>query len=175
MQFPIFTDGSTIKGDGTEEHPLASSGSVPGGANTDVQFNDAGTLNGVAAFTFDKATGSLIVNPVGGSAPNADILLEAGTHLSNGIQVSGNGVGNGVGLTAGETGGTAGIEGDAGIILDLITSGSILLQSATPTTIVEVTFDNKLGFFGVAPIVRHATPVTLADVIALLQAYGLSL
>jgi len=32
----------------------------------------------------------------------------------------------------------------------------------------------ELGFFGVAPVVRQATPVTLGDVIALLQAYGLS-
>jgi hypothetical protein len=33
---------------------------------------------------------------------------------------------------------------------------------------------DQLAFFGVAPVVRQATPVTLADVIALLQAYGLS-
>ena len=32
----------------------------------------------------------------------------------------------------------------------------------------------QLAFFGVTPVVRQATPVTLADVIALLQAYGLS-
>lgn len=31
-----------------------------------------------------------------------------------------------------------------------------------------------LSFFGVAPAAQQATPVTLADVIALLQAYGLS-
>jgi len=32
----------------------------------------------------------------------------------------------------------------------------------------------QLGFFGVTPVVRQATPVTLGDVIALLQAYGLA-
>lgn len=33
---------------------------------------------------------------------------------------------------------------------------------------------STLGFFAVAPVVQQATPVTLGDVIALLQAYGLS-
>ena len=33
---------------------------------------------------------------------------------------------------------------------------------------------SQLGFFGVGPVPKQATPVTLADVIALLQAYGLS-
>jgi hypothetical protein len=32
----------------------------------------------------------------------------------------------------------------------------------------------RLGFFGHVPVVKQATPVTLADVIALLQAYGLA-
>ena len=38
-----------------------SSNAAPGGINTYVQFNDAGTLNGVAGLTFDKSTNSIAV------------------------------------------------------------------------------------------------------------------
>ena len=40
----------------------SSSGSIAGGANTTVQFNDQGTSNGVAGFTFDKNTTTLTVS-----------------------------------------------------------------------------------------------------------------
>jgi hypothetical protein len=38
-----------------------SSNAAPGGINTYVQFNDAGTLNGVAGFTFDKSSNSIAI------------------------------------------------------------------------------------------------------------------
>jgi hypothetical protein len=40
----------------------SGSGSVAGGSNTTVQFNDQGTSNGVAGFTFDKNTTTLTVS-----------------------------------------------------------------------------------------------------------------
>jgi hypothetical protein len=40
----------------------SGSGSVAGGTNTSVQFNDQGTSNGVAGFTFDKNTTTLTVS-----------------------------------------------------------------------------------------------------------------
>jgi hypothetical protein len=40
----------------------SGSGSIAGGANTTVQFNDQGTSNGVAGFTFDKNTTTLTVS-----------------------------------------------------------------------------------------------------------------
>ena len=40
----------------------SSSGSIAGGSNTTVQFNDQGTSNGVAGFTFDKNTTTLTVS-----------------------------------------------------------------------------------------------------------------
>lgn len=50
------------------------------------------------------------------------------------------------------------------------------LDRATHTWTHRLPFQtlDKIGFFGTAPIAQRATPVTLADVIALLQAYGLS-
>jgi hypothetical protein len=38
---------------------------------------------------------------------------------------------------------------------------------------VQTNAGGNLGFFAVGPVAQQATPVTLADVIALLQAYGL--
>ena len=38
-----------------------SSNATPGGINTYVQFNDAGTLNGVAGLTFDKSTNNIAI------------------------------------------------------------------------------------------------------------------
>jgi hypothetical protein len=40
--------------------------------------------------------------------------------------------------------------------------------------IIQAGTGDKLGFFAAAPVAQQATPTTLADVIALLQAYGLS-
>jgi hypothetical protein len=40
----------------------STSGSIAGGANTTVQFNDQGTSNGVAGFTFNKSTTTLTVS-----------------------------------------------------------------------------------------------------------------
>lgn len=37
------------------------SGSNPGGANTNIQFNDAGTMNGVVGFNFNKSTNVMTV------------------------------------------------------------------------------------------------------------------
>jgi hypothetical protein len=47
-QNPVFVDGKTITGDGTERHPLESAGGggSPGGAVGDIQFN-----NGASGFT----------------------------------------------------------------------------------------------------------------------------
>lgn len=48
-----------IQGKGTGNTTITN---VPGGADTDVQFNDGGaTFGGNSAFTFDKTTGRLIV------------------------------------------------------------------------------------------------------------------
>ena len=46
---------------------------TPGGANTQVQFNDGGTINGLAGFTFDKTSNLLTVSG----------NINATTHLGN--------------------------------------------------------------------------------------------
>lgn len=59
----------------------------------------------------------------------------------------------------------------------LADSGSTFQVNGTATILdVEADFGvDKLAFFGLAPVEQQATPTTLADVIALLQAYGLCL
>ena len=49
----------TDNGDGTISINTSGSGGTPGGANTQVQFNDAGSFGGVTNFTFTKATNLL--------------------------------------------------------------------------------------------------------------------
>ena len=44
---------------GTFLYALGAGGGTPGGANTQVQFNDSGTFGGNAGLTFNKATGAL--------------------------------------------------------------------------------------------------------------------
>lgn len=63
-------------------------------------------------------------------------------------------------------------DGTGGVQIN--SAGSLQLKSGSSTQIVGSTLGTSLGFFGHAPSPQVATPVTLADVIALLQAYGLA-
>jgi hypothetical protein len=68
MQQPIFTDNSTILGDGTEEHPLHGSGGgggTPGGADNDIQFKSGassfGGSNDLQFFPDGSTDGELLI------------------------------------------------------------------------------------------------------------------
>jgi hypothetical protein len=56
---------------------MAASSVVPGGADTQVQFNDGGAIAGNAGLTFNKATGALsatsLVGPLTGNADTATL------------------------------------------------------------------------------------------------------
>lgn len=73
-QNPVFTDNTTILGDGTEENPLVGvgGGASPGGAKGDAQFNDgsggfASAAELTAGWTFEiDSSGNLqIIAPAG--------------------------------------------------------------------------------------------------------------
>lgn len=68
--------------------------------------------------------------------------------------------------------------GAAGYINATIQTGQTFVVRNQGTSTIETGDDGSshatLGFFGATPIVKPSTPVTLADVIALIQAYGLS-
>ncbi len=48
----------------------------PGGADTNIQYNDDGTLGGVAAFSYHRLTGSLLVGEVVDILPTAPLIIE---------------------------------------------------------------------------------------------------
>jgi hypothetical protein len=62
-----------------------SSNAAPGGLDTYVQFNDAGTLNGVAGFTFDKSTNSIALtgNITATGSTTVGNLTTAGNIVAN--------------------------------------------------------------------------------------------
>jgi hypothetical protein len=58
-----FPGGTTtfLRADGTFATPAGGGSGTPGGATTQVQFNDAGAFGGDAGLTYNKATGALTV------------------------------------------------------------------------------------------------------------------
>jgi hypothetical protein len=56
---------------------------TPGGANTQVQFNDSGNFGGVSGFTFNKLTGNLLVpNNVSTGNVSANYFIGNGSYLT---------------------------------------------------------------------------------------------
>jgi hypothetical protein len=58
--------------------------SSPGGANTQIQFNDSTALNGTAGFTFDKTTNNVIIAntlTVGGTTIANSTVLQVGANV----------------------------------------------------------------------------------------------
>lgn len=64
--------------------------------------------------------------------------------------------------------------GTSGITINNGAGGGVNILDSMDGVNVQSDASGKLGFFHVAAVTQQATPVTLADVIALLQAYGLS-
>ena len=71
--------------------------------------------------------------------------------------------------------------GTYGVSISTSGSGLISISGVAGTTVadshgleLQTSPTEKVGFFGATPVVQQATPVTLANVISLLQAYGLS-
>lgn len=62
-----------------------SGSSSPGGANTQIQFNDSGSFGGVAGFTFEKSSNSLTVNNISGSLTR---LSDGSSYLRAGSNVT---------------------------------------------------------------------------------------
>jgi hypothetical protein len=66
-------------------------------------------------------------------------------------------------------------KGSGDLEIDNVGTGRVLLNGPNAAgVVINSAPTNFLSFFGVTAVQQQATPVTLADVIALLQAYGLS-
>ncbi len=112
----------------------ASGGGTPGGADTQVQFNDGGSFGGDSAFTFNKTTNVLTIEDISGvsgtvfsittpdSNTNTEITIESGSAVSgntnggNLFLLSGVGFGSGAGGAFSFAAGDGGATGDGGAL-----------------------------------------------------------
>ena len=112
----------------------------PGGSNTQVQFNDAGTFGGNSAFTFNKTTGALIVtgNVTGGNLVTGGVVSATGNItgsfiLGNGSQLTG------ISATTATTAGTVTTAAQpnitsTGTLTSLAVTGNISAGNVSATT-----------------------------------------
>ena len=89
------TNGQLLSTDGAGNLSWTTSGGIPGGVDTQVQFNDANSFGGNAGFTFNKTTGvfsapSIVVS--GDITPSANITYSLGnnTNRFNNLYLAGN-------------------------------------------------------------------------------------
>lgn len=103
--------------DGTVAYLSDITGGTPGGADTDIQFNDSGSFGGESNFTFDKTTKTMTIgveNDVAHiRAPNATTTDSPGGELQ--IK-SGAGDGGGIGGTLELSAGDGGNNNDGGTV-----------------------------------------------------------
>lgn len=68
-----------------------SGNGTPGGANTQIQFNDAGTFGGDSGFTYDKSTNTLYVENISaGNSSDDTITTQGNLAVSENIVANGN-------------------------------------------------------------------------------------
>ena len=61
----------------------------PGGSNTQIQFNDAGSFGGDPGFTYDKVTNTLTVeNITAGNSPDDVVHIEGSAHVTGDLEVN---------------------------------------------------------------------------------------
>jgi hypothetical protein len=161
-QNPVFTDNTTITGDGTEEHPLTgASSSGPGGNSGDVQLNVSGAFGNVeeqapasdTQFTVDNSgnfvfqtNGNILFDIEG----NWEVVTSAGS-----MNFISNAPGRGVVIEANGGGGLGFIAAGGGAELN-DTSGTGLIQIARTlgNTLQLGNGSGPLGFFGTAGVTQ---------------------
>lgn len=62
---------------------VGGGGGTPGGATTQIQFNDAGSFEGAASLTFDNTTATEPVFSYGGDATSVEVTFEMGNGASS--------------------------------------------------------------------------------------------
>jgi hypothetical protein len=144
-QQPVYTDNATIFGDGTEEHPLS------------LAKDDVVELN---VETFEVTADDQLL----AFSMNGPLSGPGGIELSNQDTV------NAAGITIEDASG-----GDVEI-LEGVADAMIILGGDNVGVQIELgtTTADSVGFFGITPVQQQVHPTTLAEVIAILVAYGLS-
>lgn len=141
MQNPVYADNTSIIGDGTQDNPLSATGGGgsgnPGGTDTAVQFNNAGSFGGdAAAFSWDDTAKQLeIISAAGG------VAVATGPTESNEFAI----VPTEINLSSGETGSTISINtNDGDIDIDTNTGSINIVTQGDPGT-VEIAAQNSGG------------------------------
>jgi len=150
--------------DSTGASIFPTSGAVPGGADTQIQFNDGGAFGGNAAMVFDKVAGTIFFGPVTSFEVNPSDGANECDFTLGGDGIAFLGADDGVHaahLTLQATQ-IALVINNPAATLNIQSSGATQVRGAT------------LGFQGATPV---ATPVVTGDgavsMLAALVAYGL--
>ena len=115
----------------------AGGGGSPGGSNTQIQFNDAGSFGGNSGLTFNKTTGLLSItgNVTGGNINTAGMISTTGNaNIGNAINVTGNVVGTGSVNSFGDLVNNATFNINATRSLNLIGNSAVMRVARTTTT-----------------------------------------
>lgn len=144
------TNGQILKTDGNGILSWTSDTSPPGGSNTQVMFNDAGTTNAVSTFTFDKFTNNLTVtgNLIATGTANITGTANVGNVATSGtITATGNITGGNIlsqtgtvtanNVTVGVNGGNLRIDNTGGIVLECFANASNYVGFLGPNDIAS--------------------------------------
>ena len=144
------TNGQLLKTNGSGVLSWTSDTAPPAGSNTQVQFNDNGTINAVSNFTFNKSTNNLSVTGniiasgtanVTGTA-NVGNLATSGTILATGNITGGNilsqtGTVIANNITVGVNGGNLRIDNTGGFVLECFANASNYVGFLGPNDITS--------------------------------------
>jgi hypothetical protein len=164
---------------------------VAAGASADVSWFPRGGVNAATVTSGDlhwgvnTDTGALgleLDSPTDGFV--TDFLSQ--THNTEGggyaVRTNGGGIlfdtgGGGITMQTADGGVIVQDTFELGILAEVTGSQFVLVEPTHGNHVIHVAYDGAnsvVSFFGAAPVVQQPTPVTLADVIALLRAYGLA-
>lgn len=146
------TDGSI-----TVTNPIGPTVDLTGaGGGSGIQF---GVTNSGSFLDVETNTGTILLQDFSGGTSeftaSGNLQLQAGNNVSIFA-----GAGKNIALSPQAT-----------------VSGAFIVQWRSGISfvkVIETTSAGDLGFFGATPVAQQPTPITLADVIAVLQAYGLT-
>lgn len=179
IEVSVFRGGA--KGDlgekGVKGEP-GEAGSVVGGSNTQILFNDSGNANGTNAFTFDKTSNTISVG--GNIIPQTDVTYDLGSanNRFRDLYLSGNTINLGNTTISSQNGAIAVPElviapavgnviiiqvSDSGGLNSIINGQNVAFVTAPTDGISNVNFDALLGGSSVGALNDVALPSTIIN------------
>jgi hypothetical protein len=176
---PVYTDGTTITGDGTFRDPLvaAGGGGAPGGTTTAIQFNNAGAFDGDASsLAWDDVAQLLTVDAAGDDDASGISLSTSGSPAAGaGITILDEQPSGGSGINIVSFQNDLNLTCSEGDMELQSTEGEVLITGAT----VLIGAGTGLGFFNSSGILPPtitgvgATEPIAKQIVEALAGYGL--